>query len=80
MEVAIISQRSGYTPKDFETEEAWKDRLMMERSKAIVCSTVAYHLAGTKKVQQILAKPGVVERFIQDPETVQRIRATFTQL
>jgi len=50
---------------------------MMERSKAIVCPTAAYQLAGTKKVQQVLAAPGVVERFIKDSAAVQRIRSTF---
>lgn len=50
---------------------------MMERSRAIVCPTSAYQLAGTKKVQQVLAAPGMVERFIKDPAAVDRIRSTF---
>ena len=36
---------------------------MMERSRAIKCPSAALHLAGTKKVQQVLASPGVLERY-----------------
>lgn len=35
---------------------------MIERSMSIKCPSVSYHLAGTKKVQQVLSVPGVVER------------------
>uniref|UniRef100_W5MA08 Glutathione synthetase n=1 Tax=Lepisosteus oculatus TaxID=7918 RepID=W5MA08_LEPOC len=39
------------------------------------------HLAGTKKVQQELTRPGVLERFFPDnPTAVAQIRATFTGL
>ena len=31
---------------------------MMERSLAIKCPSIQYHLAGTKKIQQALASPG----------------------
>ena len=50
---------------------------MLERSRAIKCPNVFYQLAGTKKVQQVLAKPGVVERFITDQQAANRIRSTF---
>ena len=32
--------------------------------ECVKCPTLAYHLAGTKKVQQQLAQPGEVERFL----------------
>uniref|UniRef100_A0A7N6A8C0 Glutathione synthetase n=1 Tax=Anabas testudineus TaxID=64144 RepID=A0A7N6A8C0_ANATE len=39
------------------------------------------HLAGTKKVQQVLARPGVLEKFFPDqPQVVEQIRATFAGL
>lgn len=37
---------------------------MLERSKAIKCPSAAVHLAGTKKVQQVLASPGKLERCV----------------
>ena len=55
----------------------WQTRLLLERSKAIKCPSAGYHLAGTKKVQQVLAKPGVLERFLTDPEAIRSIRNTF---
>lgn len=54
---------------------------MMERSCAVKCPNISTHLTGTKKVQQELARPGVLESFFPDePETVTQIRATFTGL
>ncbi|MED6266689.1 hypothetical protein CHARACLAT_004646 [Characodon lateralis] len=53
----------------------------MERSTAIKCPDISTHLAGTKKVQQVLARPGVLEKFFPDqPQVVEQIRSTFTGL
>jgi hypothetical protein len=77
MEVAVVYMRSCYKPSDYKTDDDWNARLMMESSKAIVCPTAAYQLAGTKKVQQMLVKRGAVERFVDDEAAVRRIRSTF---
>lgn len=54
---------------------------MMERSLAAKCPDIHTHLVGTKKVQQVLAKPGVLEKFFPDqPQVVEQIRATFAGL
>jgi glutathione synthase len=51
----------------------------MERSTAIVSPNIRLQLTGTKKVQQLLAKPGMVERFMPDqPKKVAALRSTFT--
>ncbi|CAI5644523.1 glutathione synthetase [Oreochromis niloticus] len=53
----------------------------MERSRAVKGPDISAHLAGTKKVQQVLARPGVLERFFPDqPQAVQQIRATLADL
>ena len=79
-EVAMFYFRSGYSPDDYD-EEAWAARLLVERSVSIKCPTVAEQLVGTKKVQQIFATPGSVEKFLPDnPEAVKRIRKTFAGL
>ena len=58
--------------------QTWETRLLMERSRAIKCPDIATHLAGTKKVQQVLARPGVLEHFFpEQPQVVQQIRDTF---
>ncbi|XP_035691731.1 glutathione synthetase-like [Branchiostoma floridae] len=76
-EVAVVYFRAGYSPDHYPTEKEWNARLMIERSRAIKCPCISYHLAGTKKVQQELAQPGVLERFLEDPKSVGRVRATF---
>ena len=35
---------------------------MFERSRSIQCSSVAMQLAGSKKVQEELGRPGVLEK------------------
>jgi hypothetical protein len=35
---------------------------MLERSRAVKCPSIAYQLVGAKKVQQVLAEPGRLER------------------
>ncbi|KAI3357189.1 hypothetical protein L3Q82_015652 [Scortum barcoo] len=80
-EVAVVYFRNGYMPQNYVSEQAWDARLMMERSLAVKCPDIRTHLAGTKKVQQILAKPGVLEKFFPDqPQVVEQIRATFAGL
>ena len=53
---------------------------MMEMSLAIKSPSVHYHLAGTKKVQQELAKPGVLEKFLGDKAKIESVRDIFTGL
>ncbi|GMP60618.1 hypothetical protein CsSME_00023401 [Camellia sinensis var. sinensis] len=60
--IAVIYFRAGYAPTDYPSESEWKARLLMEQSSAVKCPSISYHLAGTKKIQQELAKPNVLER------------------
>ncbi|XP_071394974.1 glutathione synthetase-like isoform X1 [Centroberyx affinis] len=77
LEVAVVYYRYGYVPNNYK-EQTWEARLLMERSLAVKCPDIGTHLAGTKKVQQELARPGVLERFFPDqPQVVEQIRATF---
>lgn len=79
-EVAVIYFRCGYHPDQYPTDKEWDARLMMERSLAIKSPTIHYHLAGTKKVQQALAGPGVLERYFDDKQKIEQIRGIFTGL
>lgn len=65
-EVAVVYYRAGYSPLDYPGEEEWQTRLIMERSLAIKCPTVALQLAGAKKVQQVLSNPNELEYFVKD--------------
>ncbi|CAI9580594.1 unnamed protein product, partial [Staurois parvus] len=79
-EVAVAYFRTGYMPQDYN-EQGWEARLMMERSVAVKCPDIATQLVGTKKVQQELSRPQVLEKIFPDfPEAVARIRETFAGL
>ncbi|GAU11550.1 hypothetical protein TSUD_345410 [Trifolium subterraneum] len=87
-EIAIVYFRAGYTPVDYPSESVsdlnsvyeWKARLLIEQSSAIKCPNISYHLVGTKKIQQELAKPGVLERFFENKEDIAKLRKCFAGL
>ncbi|PCD40675.1 hypothetical protein FGRA07_01946 [Fusarium graminearum] len=86
-EVAVIYMRSGYGPSDYPDQQAWDARYHLERSNAIKCPTVLTQLAGTKKVQQILAtprpssSPSALSRFIRDDtDDAAELWRTFTNI
>ncbi|KAE8576740.1 hypothetical protein XENTR_v10004304 [Xenopus tropicalis] len=79
-EIAVAYFRTGYVPQDY-TEQDWEARLMLERSRATKCPDIATQLVGTKKIQQELCRPHILEKFLPDnPEAVARIRETFAGL
>jgi len=79
-EVAVIYMRCGYHPDQYPTELEWDARYMMEISQAVKSPSIHYHLAGTKKVQQELAKPGILEKFLGDKAQMESVRDIFTGL
>ncbi|KAF8387978.1 hypothetical protein HHK36_026644 [Tetracentron sinense] len=91
-EVAVIYFRAGYAPTDYPSESEWKARLLMEQSSSIKCPSISYHLAGTKKIQQELAKPKVLERlpfeffpwlvsrFLENKDDIAKLRKCFAGL
>lgn len=79
-QIAIAYYRAGYTPTDYPTEAEWSARLKIERSLAIKCPNIAYHLAGTKKIQQVLALPGQVEKFLFEENEIALVRSCFAGL
>ncbi|KAG0724060.1 Glutathione synthetase [Chionoecetes opilio] len=64
----VVLFRAGYEPGQYHTEAEWEARLTVERSKAIKSPSIQYHLAGTKKVQQEIARPGILKKFLSDSE------------
>uniref|UniRef100_A0A183C256 Glutathione synthetase n=1 Tax=Globodera pallida TaxID=36090 RepID=A0A183C256_GLOPA len=58
-------------------------RRTIERSTAIKAPSLAHAISSSKKIQQLLAMPGAVERFFPDPadaDKVAAIRETFAEL
>ncbi|XP_034826370.1 glutathione synthetase-like isoform X2 [Maniola hyperantus] len=78
--VAVVYYRSGYEPAQYPSAKEWDARLRVERSTAIKCPSIHYQLAGTKKVQQALAAPGVLEKFMGAGAATGRVRDIFTGL
>lgn len=76
----MVYFRSGYDPCQYPTEIEWNGRIMMEQSRAIKCPSIHYQLAGTKKVQQALAKPGILSRFLTDENKIKAVSEIFTGL
>lgn len=82
-EVSLIYFRAGYTPSEYSSPASWSSRLQLERSAAIKCPSILTHLAGCKKIQQILATPGSthVARFLAPHSPfLGRIQQTFTNI
>lgn len=79
-EVAVVYFRDGYMPHQYPLDIDWEARLMLELSRAIKCPSIHYQLVGTKKVQQELAKPDVLKRFIKDSDVEAAIWGIFTGL
>ena len=67
-EIAVIYYRSAYTPNDYQSSSDWETRIRLESSTAIKCPSMALQLAGAKKIQQVLAEPGVLEDFLLGSE------------
>ncbi|XP_071568213.1 glutathione synthetase [Temnothorax nylanderi] len=80
MVVAVVYYRSGYELEAYPTEKEWDIRLLIECSRAIKCPSVQYHLAGTKKVQQSLAQPDILTKFLKNYAYVTRVQEIFTGL
>ena len=78
--ISVVYFRAGYSPDDHPTQKEWDARLLIEKSYAIKCPTIAVHLAGCKKVQQVLADPGVLERFISSSTDRESLRSVFAGL
>lgn len=77
--MAVTYFRAGYGPEDYPTQKEWDARLLIERSLSIKCPSVPYQLVGSKKVQQVLAEPGRLERYV-DTTTANAMRESFAGL
>ncbi|KAK0189102.1 hypothetical protein F5146DRAFT_1112836 [Armillaria mellea] len=79
-EISTVYFRAGYTPTDYPTQSHFETRFLLERSKAINCPSIPLQLAGGKKVQQVLAQPCILERFLGEdfaPEQLEELRASW---
>lgn len=80
LEASVVYFRAGYSPQDHPTAREWRARKTIECSRAIKCPSIAYHLVGTKKVQQALASADSLQRFVADENERALISASFAGL
>ena len=66
IEISVVYYRAGYTHTDYPTSSHYATRIKLERSRSIQCPSIALQLAGGKKVQEILSRPGIAEEFLLD--------------
>jgi glutathione synthase len=80
-EVTTVYFRAGQSPDEYD-DVVWQARTHLERSRAIKCPSVLLHLAGCKKVQQILAAPYSphLARFLTTECERERVRKTFAPM
>ncbi|TKW28977.1 hypothetical protein SEVIR_3G365000v4 [Setaria viridis] len=78
--VAVVYYRAGYTPNDYPSEAEWSARLLIEQSSSVKCPSISYQLVGTKRIQQELANPNVLERFLENKEDIAKLRKCFAGL
>jgi glutathione synthase len=78
--VSLVYFRAGYTPDDYPTDKEWDARLLIERSFSIKCPNIGYHLAGTKKVQEVISTREVLSNFVDSPEDLSALMECFAGL
>jgi len=66
VEISVVYLRAGYTPSDYTSPAHYDLRYLFESSRAINCPSIQLQLAGGKKVQEVLTRPGVLESFLSD--------------
>ncbi|KAH7098783.1 glutathione synthase [Auriculariales sp. MPI-PUGE-AT-0066] len=66
--ISVVYFRAGWSPASFPTDAHFDIRHTIERSRAIKCPTLPVQISGSKKVQQVLAASGVLERFLTSPK------------
>jgi Eukaryotic glutathione synthase len=62
--------RAGYSPDDYPTAAHWNAREKLERSSAAKCPSVAFQLAGAKKVlfpEALSGKPRTTSAACRQP-------------
>ncbi|KAF9450553.1 hypothetical protein P691DRAFT_788998 [Macrolepiota fuliginosa MF-IS2] len=73
VEISVVYFRAAYTPTDFPTPTQYTTRFLLERSTAIKCPSLALQLAGGKKIQEVLAQEGILEKFLADTKRYKQV-------
>ncbi len=77
--VAITYFRAGYRPDELESKTARQGRQLISHSTTISVPDLPTHLAGTKKIQQVLTNPQLLRLFLDEQDTA-LVRNAFAQI
>ncbi|KAH9960349.1 glutathione synthase [Lactifluus volemus] len=80
VEISVVYYRAGYTPTDYASSADYATRALLERSRAVQCPSLALQLAGGKKVQEVLTRPGILERFLSPSEGATAMRESWMRM
>ena len=77
-EIGLIYYRAGYSPDEYINPNYWFSRELLESCRAIKCPDIASHLAGLKKIQQVLTVPSKLLETLQGDEILaNELRSSF---
>lgn len=77
--IGVVYFRAGYAPGDLPDEDSRSARRMLEASSAVLVPEASMQLAGTKKIQQVLADSSILSEFV--PESVaDQLKAYFAMM
>lgn len=80
-EIGLVYYRAGYAPTEYTTEQHWTSRQVLESSRAIKCPDIASHLAGMKKIQQVLTDPQVLSKImLNQQEKCAKLQSCFARI
>jgi glutathione synthase len=66
--IAVAYFRAGYRPDEYDHEGARAGLRQIARSSAIAVPDLPTHLAGTKKIQQVLTHPAILRQFLDEAD------------
>jgi len=79
-EVSVIYFHCTYAPDQLKSEEDWANRRIIELSRAVKAPSLPTHLAGCKKVQEILSDTDQLRRFLPEHEALRAASVFARQL
>lgn len=77
--VAITYFRAGYRPDELESKITRQGRQLIARSTTVSVPDLPTHLAGTKKIQQVLTSPKLLKLFLNDQD-IALVRNVFARI
>ena len=76
----MVYYRTGYVPGDYALPVDYSTRSVLEGSRAAQYPSIALQLSGANIVQEVLSRPGILERFFAPSEGADAVRDTWVSM